>query len=429
MKFKITDYINDYGKVMDFNKNKSVYMHQWYPFVEGYSEQFINSILDEQESIPKVCLDPFSGSGTTSLELQRRKIKCYSFEVNPFLHLLSKVKLETRYCYTEFSEIVSKLTDELSIAINSDIDFPLKSKKFIVNDGVCKKWNYSKEVYSILLIIKNTIDKIEDKKYRELLTISLASIVLPVSNLYRNGKCLSYKKNWEEKSLTRQEVLDMFLSNIKEKILPDVLKLNRYDDTELFSNRSNCFFGDVRIKLDDKVDDNSIDLVITSPPYLNSRDYTDIYMLELWVLGFVNSYEDVRSLRKSTLRSHVQVKWQDTIAPQNKKLHTVLKELETYSSSFWNNSIPDMISGYFDDIRHLFSILYRKLKPDGKIYFNVANSAYYGIVIKVDEICAELAEQEGFTCTEIRTARWLKTSGQQKDVVERLRESVVVLTK
>ena len=37
------------------------------------------------------------------------------------------------------------------------------------------------------------------------------------------------------------------------------------------------------------IPDNSIDLVITSPPYLNSRDYTDTYMLELKTLGFTQN--------------------------------------------------------------------------------------------------------------------------------------------
>ena len=76
------------------------------------------------------------------------------------------------------------------------------------------------------------------------------------------------------------------------------------------NNTNICYLGDVRKGIEE-VPDNSLDLIITSPPYLNSRDYTDIYMLELKVLELVNSHEDLRNLRKSTLRSHVQVKYSE----------------------------------------------------------------------------------------------------------------------
>ena len=69
-------------------------------------------------------------------------------------------------------------------------------------------------------------------------------------------------------------------------------------------NSDFCFYGDVRYNID-SVPDDSFDLIITSPPYLNSRDYTDIYMLELKVLQLVNSHDDLRQLRKSTLRSPI----------------------------------------------------------------------------------------------------------------------------
>ena len=65
-------------------------------------------------------------------------------------------------------------------------------------------------------------------------------------------------------------------------------------------NSEICYLGDVR-KCIQKVPDGEIDLIITSPPYLNSRDYTDIYMLELKVLGLINSHEELRVLRKNTI--------------------------------------------------------------------------------------------------------------------------------
>ena len=172
-------------------------------------------------------------------------------------------------------------------------------------------------------------------------------------------------------------------------------------------------------------------MVITSPPYLNSRDYTDTYMLELKTLGFTQNNDEIRHLREQTLRSHVQIKWKDKACVDNRYLRSTLEELETASrkTKIWNNSIIDMIRLYFVDIQKIFKIIYKKLKKGGKIYFNVSNSAYFNVLVNTLEICASIAEGEGYTVKEIRKARNLKTSPQQKDIIKSLLEGVIILEK
>ena len=46
-RFKLVNYNEKYGSIMQFNKNKNTYIHGWYPFVEGYSKEFIRSIVSE----------------------------------------------------------------------------------------------------------------------------------------------------------------------------------------------------------------------------------------------------------------------------------------------------------------------------------------------------------------------------------------------
>ena len=88
-----------------------------------------------------------------------------------------------------------------------------------------------------------------------------------------------------------------------------------------------------------------------------------------------------------------------------------------------------MIRLYFVDIQKVFHVLYKKLKVGGRIYFNVSNSAYFNVLINTLEICALIAENEGFKIIEIRDARKLKTSPQQKDKVKNLLEGVIVIEK
>jgi len=104
--------------------------------------------------------------------------------------------------------------------------------------------------------------------------------------------------------------------------------------------------GDSRLLID-KLRDDSIDIVITSPPYLNSRDYADIYRLELWVLGYLSTFEEERKLRRSAFRSHVQIVCGDCEYPKVPELESFMKHINSLNGQLWNKNIPNMIKGYF----------------------------------------------------------------------------------
>ena len=80
-------------------------------------------------------------------------------------------------------------------------------------------------------------------------------------------------------------------------------------------------------------------------------------------------------------------------------------------------------------MENIFNVLYKKMKKGGKVYFNVSNSAYFDVLVNTLEICASIAENSGFVVKEIRKARLLKTSPQQKNTIKSLLEGVIVLEK
>ncbi|OFK81749.1 hypothetical protein HMPREF2800_06540 [Anaerosphaera sp. HMSC064C01] len=421
--FKYVDYYQEYGRIMQFNKNKKEPIHRWYPFVEGYSKEFIKSIIDEVNKKDLVCLEPFSGSGTTSLELQHNNIPCYSFEINPLMYIIAKVKLESDYDLNKV-ELWHDFVQTKRAVINAD----LKTVFSTLYEGNNKrKWNYNKIVGLAVQKLKMAIDLIKEEKYKNLFFVVLSSILLDVSNLYRNGKCLSYKKNWEEITLSEADVFKKFDDKINKEIKKDIQSIKKTAQ----NNQNILFNEDSRVGIEKEVENNSIDLVITSPPYLNSRDYTDTYMLELKTLGLTNTYEEVRNLREKTLRSHVQIKWQDNESINNKTLESTLNLLKDCSGDqeMWNSSILDMVRLYFVDMQKIFHVIYKKVKLGGRIYFNVSNSAYFNVMINTLEICAEIAESEGFKVIEIRKARKLKPSPQQKERIKNLLEGVIVMEK
>ena len=424
--YPLIDCTKKYDSIMVFDKNKNVLVHRWYPFVEGYSKEFIEDILQELPFTPQCALEPFCGSGTTPVELQNHGIICHSFEVNPFMHLLATVKLDQTYDEDKLTSYRDKVALALSRTNPNIRDVEeIPFGETIVYKKDIGKWNFHDESLDGLLDIRHSIKtKVDDVRYKNLFLIALASIILQVSNMFRNGKCLSYKKGWENHRYSRADVHQLYLDRLDNIIIKDVSIIAAKRSN--VSNTSICHYGDVLSNIY-QVPDNTLDLIVTSPPYLNSRDYTDIYMLELKVLQLVKSHEELRKLRRSTLRSHVQVKYDKVEPIDNQRLKKCLSKMKGSDVNRWNPDILNMICGYFEDMQNLFTALSKKMKKGGVIYFNVANSAYFGVQVPVDYIMGDIAENCGFSVREIRKARNLKTSPQQSERVGMLRESVLVI--
>ncbi|CYV89186.1 TPA: DNA adenine methylase [Streptococcus suis 92-1400] len=425
--YRYTDYTDKYDRIMQFNKNKDVSIHRWYPFVEGYSSEFINSIVDEQSQNIELCLEPFSGSGTTALELSSRGINCISFEVNPFMYTLSKAKLKvSRYRVRTIKSHIFKMKKHISCLVDENVEIYSEFSTLIEGEDK-KKWNIDREVFIAIEKLKSAIKSLSTTLYKEVYEVCLANVLLQYSNLYRNGKCLSYKKNWKEKQYSQKEVIDSFFKFIKEIIIADI----KEQSSNTFSNNLLLYRGDSRKLIFEKVEDESIDLIITSPPYLNSRDYTDSYMLELKALDFLTDHSDIKKLREQTIRSHVQLKIPHLSGVKSKILDAAMSEIKSRNqkSLMWNSEILNMIIAYFEDMQIIFEGMYQKLKSGRCVYFNVSNSAYFGVLINTLEICSEIAENIGFKVIEIREARYLNTSPQQKEKVGKLLEGVLVLEK
>ena len=78
---------------MQFDKNKNVFVHRWYPFVEGYSKEFIEDILNELPFAPTCALEPFCGSGTTCVAAKETGRRYIGMEIDPEYHKIAVDRL------------------------------------------------------------------------------------------------------------------------------------------------------------------------------------------------------------------------------------------------------------------------------------------------------------------------------------------------
>lgn len=135
------------------------------------------------------------------------------------------------------------------------------------------------------------------------------------------------------------------------------------------------------------------DLIVFSPPYPNSFDYTDIYNVELWALGYLNSASDNKLLRSNTLRSHVQIKMDASPMPDSLTLSSTLEKLDAKVKLLWNKNIPSMVNNYFYDLNVILENSMRLLNNNGMAVVVIGDSKYVDVKIDTVKITCELAKK------------------------------------
>jgi DNA modification methylase len=391
---------------------------RWYRYKEGFSIELVKRLIKEQAEKPSgIILDPFLGSGSTLIGANEMGYKGIGFEVNPFSYFLSVVKLRN---YTlEERDLFKELFPQVLQKDNSE--YPLPKLSFAENV-------FNEEVKKKLMVIKNNIISLQtegiNQNVVDLLKLGWLSSLEELSNYRKAGNGLKKRKLKNPVILTEEDVIYK-LDHIYSSIYND-LKFSKVDrDVEIYNNT--C------IDMDRFVSKDSITGIIFSPPYANCFDYTEIYKLELWFGDFVSNYEELKLLRKSSLRSHLNANLNEDL--ENLYTLPLLNEIvnEVETKKLWDKKIPTMLRLYFHDMFRVIEKCYSLLEKGGFCNIVVSNSSYGGVVVPTDLLFTIFAERLGFEVNRIEVARYIITSSQQYNITKNqknfLRESVICLKK
>jgi hypothetical protein len=389
----------------------------WRNFKEAFAPELVRRAISESPVPVRKCLDPFGGSGTTALACQFLGVRPTTIEVNPYLADLIEAKL-VAYDISALARDFATLVRVANKKRLSAAKFFSAAPPTFVEPGVDSRWIFDSAIAARLASYVASLETIESVTNRRLLRVLLGGVLIDSSNVIVSGKGRRYRRGWEDRYRTAADLDEAFCSAV-ENAVGDILR---------YANRTEPGYsvlrGDARSLLK-KV--KRVDIAIFSPPYPNSFDYTDVYNVELWGLRYLCRAEDNTRLRLGTLESHVQIKRCFSAPPaESTLLKKTLRALCAKRDDLWNPGIPDMVGGYFADMRHTIKMIADRLPTNGQIWMVVGDSRYAGVSIPVADILAQLAGSVRCRLITKEPFRSMRTSAQQGGSAS-LSETLLVL--
>lgn len=366
-------------------------LHEWYPYLEGYSPRFVEGVIDRYAPDAKSVLDPFCGSGTTALVAAKLGLSAYYAEVNPVCRFIIDAKMAAvSLSYDDRTTVVSELrhvADHLdSILMNTDCSEALDIR---LTTSLGPRPVFDPETRKIVLKLRTMVDVLASKSPHaaQFLIVAVLRSLVPSSLMVRRGD-LRFRTEAELRRFTPALISDlvdgilMIASDLEDvSIAPGSSTLVCENATQIGSALS-----------------VQVDAVITSPPYLNGTNYFRNTKLELCFLGHLSRREDLRRFRDEAITSGIndvtRKKTNSGIGNAlPSSLRSVIAELD---KSAYDQRIPAMVQSYFQEMRVVLANLGQVTRTGGTVSIDLGDSCYGQVHVPTDVILAEMIEEYGF---------------------------------
>ncbi len=294
-------------------EDTSYLTHSLHPYPAKFPPQIPKKILESYATKGQTVLDPFCGSGTTLVEARIFGANAIGVDVNGLAVLLSKVKA-TPLSDEQFSAIEKFLSeiDETIFKWKFSYRPEIKIKKFEGQDHWFQK-NVSEEITFIL----NKISFQKDSNVQNFLKIVLSSIIVRVSNQESDTRFAAVQKN-----IPDCFTLEQFYKRAREYSL----RMREFSNVVHHNTELKVFNADSRNL--DFISNNSIDIIITSPPYANTYDYYLYHKFrKRWLDLDVKfaQYNEIGSRREYSSLKEKKEKWNEDLIKCFKEMGRVLK--------------------------------------------------------------------------------------------------------
>ena len=418
-------------------RSKDRAVHDWYRFVLSFPPHLVQHYLERFAISPSdTILDPFCGTGTTLVECKKSGIPSVGIESNPMARFASGVKADWLISgdrLREYAETVGSSTR--NVLAQQGIDewngLPLFAT---TGEPPCPLLELPAARLNLLL--KNSISPLPLHKTLVLLAAidghggsheqQYGRLALANALVNRIGNLKFGPEVGVGQVKHDARVVDVWIA-IMQKIASDI---------EAHKDRAGIpakvMQADARAA-GEVLEPESVNAVITSPPYPNEKDYTRTTRLESVILGLIRNRQELRSLKQNLIRSNtrgVYISDDDHHGvADNAEIQRIAgaiekRRIELGKTSGFERMYARVTRLYFGGMHRHLASMRSVLKPGARLAYVVGDQAsYLRVMIRTGQILSQIAESLGYVVTGIDLFRTRPSTVTG----EQLREEVVLL--
>ena len=378
--------------------------HRWFNFIAGFSPEFVEQCINTYHlNNESRILDPFAGCGTTLAESNLHGIASVGFEAHLFFAKICEAKLavgsDPNVIKNIFENLVSVEANEEEFSTYTEPAqtflkklFPSQSLlRLVAARKVTERYTGSKALLA-LLILSRVLDHASHAK---------------TDGIYKAPTS-------RKKPVPYEEALDLVCVQLYEDLKASQ-GLGLRNLAHLYHKSSEDM---------SMLEPASIDLMITSPPYLNNFDFAEMTRMYLYYWKQAGSWGEITDKVRSKLIVNTTTALKghrDRIAQYRDETPEIVhRELDRYQKLLAQKRLGKagkkeydlLVYPYFAQMTRVLRGAYRSMRNGARTHIIVADSALYGIHILTHDILTNIMCNIGFGDVEIvklrdRGTRWV----------------------
>lgn len=365
----------------------------WYNYYAGYSHTFTKNIINScnlKESA--MILDPWNGTGTTTLMASTCGYRSIGIDLNPVMKVIAKAKLASMKDATTIENHLLSL--KLTGRYPTSVEDPLLT------------WFDQKSV-GLLRRIEQRI--LVNKSYRttackiDAIDPSQGVMYVALFNTVRHflKQFIPSNPTWVKKPKSPSEIISLSTSKFKGQYFASLQRMAdeiKSDGSDLITQPNIIVGSSTAIPLEN----DHIDLVLTSPPYCTRIDYGVATSPELSIVS-VEGSDEIDDIRRQLMGS--------TTVPKNIEINgeissseclSFIDKIKTHSSISSETYYYKNYVQYFLSLTRSLSEIARVLKNNCNFICVIQDSYYKDIHCNLPKILIELGEATGLQMLQVK---------------------------
>ena len=372
----------------------------------------LNSLLnlrqEDGEGTDCCVLDPMCGSGTAVSAAASLGCHAIGRDIDPLAVLISKVATAQ---VADCDSVLQAAESIVSRAKRNDDSTPIWADD--ETENFVSYW-FGERQRAQLTSLSRQLSDLEEGPTKDVLYLALSRIIDTKTPKASLASDTSHSRPHRTIDKSDYDVFTGFIKAVKQLIRR--LEKNRS------AGRADVKIGDAR-ELD--LEDSSVDLIITSPPYLNAIDYMRGHKLSLVWMGYTIS--ELRHIRSESIGANRK---------PTREVDSYVNEMIGYVQSVATDceALPKgVIERYAQDLLLISMEMYRVLRKGSKAVLVVGNSTIRGNYIENDVLTRMSCERAGFSFVDRiereipESSRYLPLKGDS--LGKRMRAEVILTVK